>query len=68
LLFAAMSRPSPDPPPPAREPDPKERPGAAAEPEWRASSYDLEHGLDVVELPTLLPVEVLDRLFNAAGK
>jgi hypothetical protein len=32
---------------------------------WRASSYDLKHGLDVVELPTSLPPEVLDRLFNS---
>ena len=32
---------------------------------WRASSYDLKQGLDVVELPTSLPQDVLDRLFNA---
>jgi len=25
-------------------------------------------GLDLVELPTSLPVDVLDRLFNARGK
>ena len=31
-------------------------------------SYDLKHGLDVVELPTSLPVDVLDRLFSAPGK
>ena len=43
-----------------------ERAGAeGAEACWRGSSYDLKHGLDVVELPTSLPVDVLDRLFNA---
>ena len=52
-----------------RDSEENERAGAdAPEPGWRASSYDLEHGLDVVELPTSLPVDVLDRLFNAPGK
>ena len=41
---------------------------APPEPSWRGSSYDLKHGLDVVELPTTLPVDVLDRLFSAPGK
>jgi hypothetical protein len=40
-------------------------PVESAEAGWRASSYDLKHGLDVVELPTSLPPDVLDRLFNA---
>ena len=54
---------------PAREPEDDVRPAAEPpEPGWRGSSYDLRHGLDVVELPTTLPVEVLDRLFNAPGK
>jgi len=54
---------------PAGEPEDDIRPGAEpAEPGWRGSSYDLKHGLDVVELPTTLPVDVLDRLFNAPGK
>ena len=52
-----------------REPEDDIRPGAEPpEPSWRGSSYDLKHGLDVVELPTSLPVDVLDRLFNAPGK
>jgi hypothetical protein len=54
---------------PVREPDDDLAPGA--EPRdlgWRSSSHDLKHGLDVVELPTTLPVEVLDRLFNAPAK
>jgi hypothetical protein len=50
-----------------REPD-DEHPGESPEPGWRASSYELKHGLDVVELPTSLPPDVLDRLFNAPGK
>ena len=53
----------------AREPEDDIRRGAEPpEPSWRASSYDLKRGLDVVELPTSLPVDVLDRLFNAPGK
>jgi len=52
-----------------REPEDDVRPGAEPpEPGWRSSSYDLKHGLDVVELPTSLPVDVLDRLFNAPAK
>jgi len=45
---------------PVREPDDDLAPGV--EPRdlgWRSSSHDLKHGLDVVELPTTLPVEVL---------
>jgi len=41
---------------------------APPEPSWRGSSYDLKHGLDVVELPTTLPVDVLDRSFSAPGR
>jgi len=65
----AVSADDPGPPPPAREPeDDIRREGAPPEPSWRGSSYDLKHGLDVVELPTTLPVDVLDRLFNAPSK
>ena len=54
---------------PVREPEEDGRAEAVPpEPGWRGSSYDLKHGLDVVELPTSLPVDVLDRLFNAPGK
>ncbi|HEX4234073.1 MAG TPA: hypothetical protein VH041_07180 [Caldimonas sp.] len=54
-------------PKPGREPDDEHAPPAAESGEagWRASSYDLKHGLDVVELPTSLPPDVLDRLFNS---
>jgi hypothetical protein len=51
---------------PVREPEDEGR--VDAEPPdlgWRSSSYDLKHGLDVVELPTSLPIDVLDRLFKA---
>lgn len=45
------------------------RPGAeSTKLGWRSSSDDLKHGLDVVELPTSLPVDVLDRLFNAPAR
>ena len=54
--------------PPVREPEPEHAPAEVAEPGWRASSYDLKHGLDVVELPTSLPADVLDRLFDALAK
>jgi hypothetical protein len=53
--------------PPVREPDDEDL-AESLEPGWRASSYELRHGLDVVELPTSLPPDVLDRLFNAPGK
>ena len=54
---------------PVREPeDDIPRRAECPEPSWRGSSFDLKHGLDVVELPTSLPVDVLDRLFNARGK
>jgi hypothetical protein len=53
-------------PKPAREPDDEHAPPVeGAEAGWRASSYDLKQGLDVVELPTSLPPDVLDRLFNS---
>jgi hypothetical protein len=45
---------------PAREPDDELAPSESAEAGWRASSYDLKNGLDVVELPTSLPADVLD--------
>lgn len=61
-------RPGDADPPLTREPDDESDGAAVAEPGWRASSYDLKHGLDVVELPTSLPVDVLDRLFRAPGK
>ena len=65
----AVSADVADPAKPAREPEDDIRRGAEPpEPSWRASSFDLKHGLDVVELPTSLPVDVLDRLFNARGK
>jgi len=50
------------------EPEDDIRRAEAPEPSWRGSSFDLKHGLEVVELPTSLPVDVLDRLFNARGK
>ena len=53
---------------PPREPEDDIRRAEPPEPSWRGSSFDLKHGLDVVELPTSLPVDVLDRLFNARGK
>jgi hypothetical protein len=56
-------------PAPAAEPADEARSVAeAADPGWRSSSYDLKHGLDVVELPTTLPPDVLDRLFSALAK
>jgi hypothetical protein len=65
----AASAEDPGPAQPVREPEDDMRRGAEPpEPSWRASSYDLKHGLDVVDLPTTLPVDVLDRLFNAPGK
>ena len=52
-------------PVPVREPgDDRRADTKPADPGWRSSSYDLEHGLDVVELPTSLPIDVLDRLFK----
>ena len=54
---------------PAGEPeDDVRRADAPADPGWLGSSYDLKHGLDVVELPTSLPADVLDRLFDALAK
>ena len=54
------------PPKPAREPDAAHGASDPADIGWRASSYDLKQGLDVVELPTSLPPEVLERLFKAS--
>jgi len=51
--------------PPAREPDEEHRQADVADAGFRASSYDLRRGLDVVELPTSLPADVLDRLFKS---
>jgi hypothetical protein len=63
---ASAAREDEGPPKPAREPDDEHAPaGEGGEAGWRASSYDLKHGLDVVELPTSLPPDVLDRLFNS---
>jgi hypothetical protein len=53
------------PPKAAREPHDEDASSEPAETGWRASSYDLKQGLDVVELATSLPPDVLDRLFNA---
>jgi hypothetical protein len=50
---------------PAREPDDEHAPAHAPEAGFRVSSYELKRGLEVVELPTSLPPEVLDRLFKA---
>jgi hypothetical protein len=50
---------------PAREPDDGHAPPEAPEAGFRVSSYELRRGLDVVELPTSLPPEVLDRLFKS---
>jgi len=50
---------------PGRDSDDEPAAGESAEAGWRASSYDLKHGLDVVELPTSLRADVLDRLFDA---
>ena len=63
---ASAARDDEGPPKPAREPEDEHAPaGESGEAGWRASSYDLKHGLDVVELPTSLPPEGLDRLFNS---
>ena len=53
-------------PKPAQEPDAAHGASDPADIGWRASSYDLKRGLDVVELPTSLPAEVLERLFKAS--
>ncbi len=49
----------------AREPDDEHAPAEALEAGFRASSYELKRGLEVVELPTSLPADVLDRLFKS---
>jgi hypothetical protein len=51
-----------------REPEPDHARGAVPDLGWRVSSRDRKHGLDVVELPTSLPLEVLDWLFRTAAK
>jgi hypothetical protein len=51
---------------PIRDPDEPDRADAPpAEPGWQSSSYDLMRGLDVVELPTSLSPETIDRLFRS---
>lgn len=50
---------------PAREPGDEHAASQPADFGWRVSSYELKQGLDVVELPSSLPPDVLDRLFNA---
>jgi len=66
-------RPGPPAPPPSAaagsgaaggEPDAAAAQAEAPEAGFRASSYDLKRGLDVVELPTSLPPDVLERLFK----
>lgn len=49
----------------AREPDDGNASPETPEAGFRVSSYELKRGLDVVELPTSLPPEVLDRLFKS---
>jgi len=49
---------------PAREPDDEHARAEVTDAGFRASSYELQRGLDVVELPTSLPPDVLDRLFK----
>jgi hypothetical protein len=56
---------APSEPAPVREPDDEHAPAQAPEAGFRASSYELKRGLEVVELPTSLPPEVLDRLFKS---
>ena len=51
--------------PTAREPDDEHARTETADTGFRASSYDLRQGLDVVELATSLPADVLDRLFKS---
>ena len=51
--------------PASREPDDEHAPAEAPGAGFRASSYELKRGLDVVELPTSLPADVLDRLFKS---
>jgi len=50
---------------PAREPEDEHAPPQTPEAGFRISSYELKRGLEVVELPTSLPPEVLDRLFKS---
>jgi len=53
---------------PARDPDDEHAPAEAPEAGFRASSYELKRGLEVVELPTSLPPDVLDRLFKSPSR
>ena len=59
-----VAQPTPVPVEP-REPDDEHAPPQAPEAGFRISSYELKRGLEVVELPTSLPAEVLDRLFKS---
>ena len=63
----ARRRPAAPPPSAAtaRERDDENVPPETPEAGFRVSSYELKRGLDVVELPTSLPPEVLDRLFKS---
>jgi hypothetical protein len=70
---AAASATAPTPiataePAPVREPDDEHAPPEAAEAGFRVSSYELKRGLDVVELATSLPADVLDRLFKSPSR
>jgi hypothetical protein len=53
---------------PAREPDDEHARADVADAGFRASSYELQRGLDVVELPTSLPADVLERLFKSGSR
>ena len=55
----------PGEPPSARGPIDEHARVEVADAGFRASSYDLQRGLDVVELPTSLPADVLNRLFKS---
>jgi len=53
---------------PVREPDDEHARADVADAGFRGSSYELQRGLDVVELPTSLPADVLDRLFKSPSR
>ena len=63
-VAVAVAPPEPAAALPAREPDDEHARTAPADAGFRASSYELQRGLDVVELPSSLPADVLDRLFK----
>jgi hypothetical protein len=50
---------------PAREPEDEHARPEVTDAGFRASSYELQRGLDVVELATSLPADVLERLFKS---